>query len=463
MNLPEGFQEKYRTLLGSQSDAFLASFNAEPSKGFRINPAKQRAVLPLVDTSEPVPYVSGGYYGNVAGKSIVHTSGGVYSQEPSAMYVGQTVAPQPGEMVLDLCAAPGGKSTHIASQMANSGLLVANEINSKRAKILSENIERFGLTNVVVTNNAPEQLAEKWPETFDRILVDAPCSGEGIFRKDHEAVQYWHPNYAADCAARQKTIVSQAVKMLKPGGTLIYSTCTFAPEEDEQIIAWILKNYPEFRTLPIQKYPGMQSGQPQWADNNPMLNDTVRLWPHLLKGEGHFIAKLIKQSAQITTAESAKTRKKKRRKSVRQAMLTKAETELLTDFIKQTFQTNPFTFTQIEINDGHVHQRPNIQLDYEGIRILRNGLNLGVFKKNRFEADHALALALTTSEFRQVFEVDEQQYQHYRHGEALAWIKATPQKQSKTFGLLTYQGLGFAIGKLVNQQLKNYYPKGLRD
>jgi NOL1/NOP2/sun family putative RNA methylase len=457
VNLPDAFIEKYQQLLGAQSTAFIASFNRPAGKGFRINPAKLTAVKPLVNTKEPIAYVENGYYGAVSGRDIVHTSGGVYSQEPSAMYVGAVVQANPGEMVLDLCAAPGGKSTHIGSQLAGEGLLVANEINPKRAKILAENIERFGLRNTVVTNNSPEQLAAVWPQKFDKILVDAPCSGEGMFRKDPEATQYWHVAYPAECARRQKDILQSALTMLKPGGTLVYSTCTFSPEEDEQVMAWLLATYPSLTAQTITQFPGMVAANPTWADDNPEIQKAVRLWPHLIRGEGHFIAKFQLQSDSTETITSPKKTPKKQRANTQPS---KPQMAVFNDFVAQTFKQDPFTWGHLTLHGVYLHEVSDADLTLQGVKVLRNGLNLGTFKKNRFEPDHDLAVTLPKSVFKVQHEVAETAYQQYLHGDMLTLPK--PIAEQKVFGLLTHEGLGFALGKFVNQQIKNFYPKGLR-
>ncbi len=221
------------------------------------------------------------------------------------MFVGETVHPVEGDRVLDLSAAPGGKTTHLGSFLNNTGLLVSNEIMPKRAKVLSENVERFGLTNTLVLNETPEVIAKHFPAYFDKVVVDAPCSGEGMFRKDPEAVAYWSLDYPKECADRQRTILAEAVKTIKPGGELVYSTCTFAPEEDEQIIAWLLETYPQFEVVPIDKPAGIVDGHPEWANNDPALAGTARLFPHLMKGEGHFVAKLRLTDALVSEKKSS--------------------------------------------------------------------------------------------------------------------------------------------------------------
>lgn len=443
MNLPEGFITKYQQLLGDQADAFLASFDQPVVNGFRVNPLWPDAKIDL-PTDQPIDYSEWGYLGKVDGNAIDHVAGYVYSQEPSAQFVGTVAAPRANEWVLDLCAAPGGKTTHLASYLGDSGLLVSNEINAGRAKILASNVERFGLTNTIVTNNDPATLAAAWPETFDRILVDAPCSGEGMFRKDPEAIRYWTPDYPATCAARQREILTEAVKMLKPGGTLVYSTCTFSPEEDEQIIAWVKETY-GFAIEPIAKTDGMVDGHPEWANDDPELKNTARLFPHLLVGEGHFVAKLVKPG-ELTEDHPVVPAK---------ATMTKPQS---TDF--QTFVTtslNQSFVGQFMVRKEQLFILPSQVPDLMHVRLVRPGIHLGMFKKNRFEPSHTLATLTVPHLFKQEFDVDDAEYQRYRHGETL--VRELPGKQ---FVRLTKKHKGFAIGHLVNDTIKNLYPKGLR-
>ena len=440
MNLPEGFEEKYRRLLGAEADAFLASFDRPAASGFRVNP------LHHAESDAPsVPWSQWGHYGKVAGTSLAHIAGDVYSQEPSAQFVGTVAAPVPGERVLDLCAAPGGKTTHLGSFMQQQGLLVANEINAGRARVLSSNVERFGLTNTLVTNSDPAHLAARLPEAFDRILVDAPCSGEGMFRKDPDAMAYWTPDYPVSCAERQREILTETVKMLRPGGVLIYSTCTFAPEEDEQMIAWATVNL-GLTVVPITKPDGIANGRPEWANGDPALLATARLWPHQLAGEGHFVAKLQKAGDGVVQVGAV----------VAPAKLNRTQQHDFDEFAKTTFK-QPFT-APLTLNRDTLATLPPQTPALVGIHILRTGLTLGTFKKGRFEPAHALATALAPEAFQSVVEVSEEEFAKYRHGETLS----RPALTKKQTVLLTYQGHGFALGKAVNGTIKNAYPKGLR-
>lgn len=454
VQLPAAFIEKYQKLLGDEAPAFLASFEQPSYSGFRINPLKPGLPTASIDqATEKAPHVKQGYYGKVNGNSLDHVTGWVYSQEPSAMTVGEVAAPQPGEKVLDLCAAPGGKSTHLAAQMQNQGLLVANEIFRKRASILAENMERWGARNVVVTNESPDQLEKHFPQFFDRILIDAPCSGEGMFRKEPAGIEYWNPDYPAECANRQRKILASAMMMLKPGGTLIYSTCTFAPEEDEQMIAWLLKEYPALVLEPIKKIAGMDDGRPEWADGNPELKKACRLFPHHFKGEGHFIAKLVDQRP----SQPEKKKKTKKGQSLdRDFQLNKDEKVLVSDWLDEMV---PTLKTKRMVKFGsQVYAVPEGMNSLGGLTVLRPGLHLGTLKKKRFEPAHALALALQASETTKVVSITEVEWHHYTHGETLPG-----HSEVKGWALLTCQDHSLGWGKVVNGTIKNFYPKGLRN
>ncbi|MFL2028932.1 RsmF rRNA methyltransferase first C-terminal domain-containing protein [Loigolactobacillus zhaoyuanensis] len=445
--LPEGFTEKYQRLLGADAVPFLASFQVEGHKGFRLNPLKPNPQAVSLDLTQPVPTTQWGYYGAVKGRQVDHQAGYVYSQEPSAMLVGAVAAPQPGERVLDLCAAPGGKTTHLASFMQQKGLLVANEIMPKRAKILAENVERFGITNAVITNETPERLAQKFPSFFDRILVDAPCSGEGMFRKDPGAKKYWTPDYPLACAQRQREILTEALKMLRPGGEIIYSTCTFSPEEDEQIIAWLLQQYP-LTVVPITRQAGMSAGRPEWADDNPALAGTLRLFPHLFAGEGHFIAKLQLAADAPTAVVKPQSKKSKR---VAPA-LTKEEQPLWQEFAQATLPSA--AYPHLLVHRDYLFAQPE-PIALKGLKVVRPGLPLGMFKRNRFEPAYALALTLTTA--KQVLDLTTAQYVKYVHGETF-----TLPITGKGWYLLRYQEKSVGFGKLTGTTMKNFFPKGLR-
>lgn len=455
LNLPQSFIDKYRMLLGSEADSFFKSLSNDPQKGFRINSLKRKSeMLKDVDCSHPIPFIKDGYYGSVRGHSLAHQAGYVYSQDISAMYVGQVVNAQPGEVILDLCAAPGGKSTHIAQQLQNQGLLVSNEINHKRASILVENMERFGPKNVIILNEDPVNIAKKLTYQFDKIVVDAPCSGEGMFRKDHQAIQYWNAKYPAECATRQKNILAEAIKMLKPGGELIYSTCTFSPEEDEQIVSWLIENYP-FKLVEIPKYEGMDAGRPDFANNNPELIKAVRLMPHHFKGEGQFIAKL--QLEENTSLEVPN--KKKHRKDKRINQVTTEQFHLW----QQTINSIGSDWMNVNRQDlkvfnNHLYYYHHDWPDIFSMKYMRPGIYLGEFKKKRFEPSYELALTLDPLQTTSTVEVTEEQWERYLHGETLS----VNNNYHRGWVLLTCNGVAFSFGKVVGNTIKNFIPKGIR-
>lgn len=446
---PAGFAEKYQTLLGDEASAFLRALEQPGQKGFRVNPLKAQTQLFNTSTEGRVPWGAWGYFGEVNGHSVDHTSGLIYSQEPSAQLVGEVAHPHPGEKVLDLAAAPGGKTTHLASFMDQTGLLISNEIFYKRAQILSENVERFGLTNTLVTNHTPAELSPQFPQYFDRIILDAPCSGEGMFRKDPAAMQYWHPDYPAECARLQREILTEAVKMLKPGGELIYSTCTFAPEENEQVIAWLLREYADFEIVPIQRPTGVDAGQPAWADDNPALAGTARLFPHHLAGEGHFVARLRRRPASVEA-------KAKKAPKLARTNLTVEQKELWQTF--QQAQLPDYQPAVLVAFGDQLYALPAGTPDLKRLKVLRAGLHLGTFKKKRFEPSFALALALNPEQQTQIYTLNLEEWRAYVHGDVFATTKDLP----NGWYLLVMNGNGMGYGKLVNGQMKNFYPKGLR-
>lgn len=437
MSLPQAFIEKYKKLLKEDYHDFLVSFDQPPVAGFRSNPLKEGQM----SFEHPIADTNWGYYGKVSGKSIEHVTGLVYSQEPAAQMVGQVAHPKPGMKVLDLAAAPGGKTTHLLSYLNNTGLLVSNEINAKRSHVLAENVERFGARNVIVTNESTERLAKVFPSFFDLIVFDGPCSGEGMFRKDPKAIPYWHEDYPKELASLQKTILSDALAMLAPGGQLVYSTCTWSPEENEEVATWLLE-HKELALVPIQASHGMT--------NSHLLPGTVRMYPHLFKGEGQFIAKFK------DLREPVKTAKISLKKVPKKTSLTKEQDNLWQAFCQKhlavTLQGQYQTF------GDHLYLLPEGLPDLSGLRITRNGLHLGTFKKKRFEPSFALGMALKPSEVIQYIEMDIEQFERYVAGHQISLKTTYPNGWYQV--VIKGNGLGFA--KVVGDQLKNAYPKGLR-
>lgn len=432
MRFPTGFEEKYQRLLGKEAASFFSTFDQEPISAFRTNPLKEGRVT----FSNPIPGTKWGYYGKVSGKSPEHVTGLIYSQEPAAQMVAQVAHPHEGMRVLDLAAAPGGKSTHLLSYLNNTGLLVSNEINNKRSKILVENIERFGARNVLVTNESAERLAKVFSSFFDLIVLDAPCSGEGMFRKQPDAMDYWSLDYPAQCATLQREILEDAVKMLANGGELVYSTCTWAPEENEEIVDWLLDEFP-LELVDLPKINGMTPG----ID----YPETARMYPHRFKGEGQFVAKFR------FVGEHKLPKLKPARSN-----LTAGQRSLWQIFQKEHLKVE--LKGDLQTFGDQLYLLPLGLPDLSKIKIARNGLHLGTFKKKRFEPSFALGLALQPSEVKNKLELSQQDFEVYVGGETLQIKESLP---NGWYQLLIHgNGLGFA--KLANQTLKNYFPKGLR-
>ncbi|WP_165005609.1 MULTISPECIES: RsmB/NOP family class I SAM-dependent RNA methyltransferase [unclassified Enterococcus] len=451
--LPQQFIDKYQLLLGEEASEFFSAIEHGISqKGFRWNPLKP-AGLEMVrkyheEKSQPAPYSKEGFLSPVDGKTPLHQAGYVYSQEPSAMLPAAVADPRPGERILDLCAAPGGKTTQLAAQMQGKGLLVSNEIFPKRAKILSENVERWGITNAVVTNQAPVELVPHFNGFFDKIVVDAPCSGEGMFRKDPKAIAEWTEETPLQCQERQKDILQSAMKMIKTNGTLIYSTCTFAPEENEQIISWLVENYPvSIEGIDMAR---VSHGRPEWGSVDG-LEKTVRLWPHKGQGEGHFVAKLVFHGE--TESPSEKKPAKKQRKQQDKTRLTKEQQSIWQAFAAD-FQYE--TSGELRVFHDHLWELPANAPSLSGLKILREGLHLGVFKKNRFEPSYALALAMKNTENIPSLQISEAEWRAYVAGETFQ------AKGNAGWVLLMRDQIPVGFGKQVQGVVKNFFPKGLR-
>lgn len=361
------------------------------------------------------------------------------------MAVGDFADPQPGMRVLDLCAAPGGKTTHLAGRMLGQGILIANEIHPGRAKILSQSVERAGIPNCMVTNETPQRLAERFPEYFDCIVVDAPCSGEGMFRKDEIAIAEWTPEIPIKCAVRQDEILDCAVRMLRPGGRLVYSTCTFAPEENEGSVQRLIDRCPEIEVEEVRGDRHFEPGHPEWiSQGSAALSRTFRLFPHRLNGEGHFVAVLRCQgTGQAKEPAPACALPARKIPGEYQA------------FAAENLAVQYKTFT---LCGDQLWAIPNAMPDGSGLRVLRQGLQLGTLKKGRFEPSHALALALRPADVHRVIDLPAkgQEIVRYLKGETL------PVQASNGWTLVCTDGYALGWGKVSNGELKNHYPKGLR-
>ena len=427
--LPEAFLERVKHQLGEEYEDFLRSLERPRAVALRYNPLKGEApALPFV--REPVPWEPMGFYydpDSRPGLHVYHEAGVYYLQEASAMAPVALLAPQPGEKICDLCSAPGGKTTQIAGRMMGKGFLLCNEYSPKRAKILSRNIERMAVSNALVTNETVDRLAARFPGFFDRVLVDAPCSGEGMFRKEEAAVTDWSQETVEMCARRQAEILDSAAKMVRPGGRLVYSTCTFAPEEDELAVEEFLQAHPEFQPEILDA---------PWFVSVP--NGGHRLWPHKLLGEGHFAAVLKKISGEEGELSPMAGEKlpKEWQTFAKELGITLPPGKAV------SFGTNLFW-------------APEELPDLKKLKVLRPGLELGEVKKGRFEPAHALALWLRDCANAVSFDPDSAEMKAYLHGEVLPC-------SLQGWCLVKAGNFSIGWGKADKTQLKNHYPKGLR-
>lgn len=426
MKLPERFLQRMKERLGEEYPAFLSSYEAPPYKGLRVNSLKvsveeflKISPFPL---GEQIDWEWHGFYidEEKAGAYIEHFAGLYYLQEPSAMCIAEAVEACRKDRVLDLCAAPGGKTTLVASYMEGDGILLANEIDMGRAKILSQNIERMGVTNCAVISASPEKLAAQFPDYFDLILVDAPCSGEGMFKKEVNAVPEWSEENVSRCAARQKDILDCAARMLAKGGRIVYSTCTFAEEEDEWQVDAFLKRHPEFITY---------------------QEENRKLYPHEVKGEGHFSAVLEKTEGERRGAKPYPVK--------RNAQANKAFEAFAKEFFSESLKGEITTLA-----DGRMYLLPRGMPAIDAY-LLRLGVELGEFDGKLFKPTHALAMALGTHAKRKV-RLSREEAETYLHGDTLE------AETENGWCVVCIEEFPLGLAKAVNGTLKNHLPKGLR-
>lgn len=471
--LPQDFLNRMKEMLGDEYAAFLQSYDTPNYQALRLNTWKGKAPQFQALSSfvlQPVPWAKDGFYydGTVhPGKHPYHEAGVYYIQEPSAMapaeYLLDGMASENSmeeERILDLCAAPGGKSTQIAAAMQGKGLLVCNEIHPARAKILSENIERMGIVNAMVLNETPQRLAEVFTGYFTRILVDAPCSGEGMFRKNEEACGEWSLSNVELCADRQDEILDCAANMLMPGGRLVYSTCTFAPAENEGSISRFLDRHPEYVIEEVKKANGMTGGVAAWTkDAAEGIEKTIRLWPHKIHGEGHYLAVLRRMPLSDTDNFGKKVYASN---GVERGIPEKSLFDSgkgcpeFFDFRKEEL-CKSWKGIYLKFGD-QLYLAPEHMPAVKGLKVLRPGLHLGTLKKNRFEPSHALALALKSGETVHQADLSSEgrEIRGYLSGETFAW------EGEKGWYLVTVDGYSIGWGKLTGGVMKNHYPKGLR-
>lgn len=441
MNLPNKFCERMRNILGDEYDEFIKSYDTKINQGVRINTLKSDNT----NISMPsVEWCGCGYYtdkSDLNGNHPYHAAGVFYFQEPSAMSAAEGLPLCENPHILDLCAAPGGKTTQIAARMQNKGLLISNEIVPKRSAILSENVERMGLTNTIVTNESPQKLAEKFPSFFDGIIVDAPCSGEGMFRKEPQAVDEWSEAHTISCGVRQKNILDDAYKMLKCGGYIMYSTCTFSYDENEAVVQYMVEKY-NMEICDIPCLDMLSDG----IGNFPDIEKCRRIFPHNHNGEGHFTALLRK-------TEKTESPLKKSKKNEKKNLNLDSAIKLYRDFEKNTLK--------IQLDGKFVLFGDNLYLlpediNLDGIKVVRCGLHLGEVKKNRFEPAHALSHAFKSDIYISRADVTADHAQKYMHGETLE------NDIKNGWCVVSYDNYVIGWGKASNGVIKNHYPKALR-
>ena len=467
MQLPETFLEQMKLLLGTDYDAWLESYDKKPLAGLRFNTVKtytdewEGMLSPFA--LRRVAWTNNGYYIGEDAKASRHPyyyAGLYYLQEPSAMAPAAVLPVCPGDKVLDLCAAPGGKSTELGARLQGEGLLVSNDISNSRAKALLKNLELFGIPNICVTSETPEKLASVFGPYFDKILVDAPCSGEGMFRKDPDLIKSWLERGPEYYAPIQRQILKSAAAMLKPGGMLLYSTCTFAKLEDEDTIQWILEEEPDLELVPIEPWEGACGG----FDGMPV----IRLFPHKIEGEGHFLALLRKKGTQAPdggkfSGSIGSDNRSGAASGKDSAQVRRLEQE--SDFGQwEAMLTQALDHSRIMVRDGMVYYLPKCFDRSWNLRYLRTGLFLGEWKKNRFEPSQAAAMALPMKEFSQTVSLsaEDDRTIRYLKGET---VFPTPEESfglKKGWVLIGVDGYPLGWAKYTGSNFKNKYYPGWR-
>jgi len=464
-----------RQMLGpDEFEAFVATFAQPPRVGLRVNTLK--ISVPDFISIAPFPLAPAGEWepagfivnGDVRpGRHPYHDAGLYYLQEPSAMVAAATLAPAAGELILDLAAAPGGKSTHLASLMAGTasnstasalrrgldseGLLVANDTHAGRARLLAENLARWGAINVLITQGTVESVATAFGAAFDRVLIDAPCSGEGMFRRQ-EGIE-WSESIVAACARRQRSIIDAAPQLVRPGGRLLYSTCTFAAEENEQVIADFLAGHSDFNLLSPGRFAGFEPGHPEWAAGLPAITaklpHAIRLWPHHFPGEGHFLALMQRHGSEVTPPH---------RNGFTPRPLTGDEARLWGEFAAATLAID-LPLARIFAHGDRLFLLPKMTLSIERIHTIRFGLLLGDLKPGRFHPAHDLALAMRAEDAASAIDwaARDPRLSAYMDGREVPLSG-----MSDGWALVTVDGFGLGWGKVVAGRLKNHYPHRLR-
>ena len=451
---PPEFRARIAELLGPETDGFLEALGA-PDVGLRVNTLRIsaqgfREASPF--ELEPLPYPDAGFRvlaGPRPGRHPFHDAGLYYLQDPGAMVVGAVVDARPGERVLDLAAAPGGKATQLAAGMRGRGLLVANDVSPARARELANNLERCGVRNAVVLAESAERLRDRFGASFDRVLLDAPCSGESMFHKSEAARADWSPAAVQGCARRQEDLASTAADLVRPGGLLVYSTCTFAPEENEGVVAAFLRARPDFALAELPAVPGAEPGRADWLPDGAApadLGRTMRLWPHRVPGAGHFVAGFRRVDGTDGEAPPEWV-----------PLASPQSAELYEAFRRDALEEGAAASRLLEWG-SELYRLPELAPDLRGLRVIRPGWWLGTPARGRFEPSHALALGLAGSDALRTLELGPESaaVESYLRGETLAsaggagWV------------LVTVAGHALGWGKRVGATVKNHFPKGLR-
>lgn len=442
IELPSDFKKEMKKLFGSDYESFIQSYNGPYRRAISINrlktaPKELESLLPFAVS--PSPFYDDGRIFDTAeqgvGNLALHHAGAFYVQEPSASAAVTVLDPQPGEKILDVCAAPGGKSSQIASRLNGTGLLWSNEAIKSRSRILLSNLERMGVPNVVVSSVYPDVLAERLSGYFDRVLVDAPCSGEGMFRKHPEAINEWSAEHVHACAVRQLSVLNSASRCVRGGGVLVYSTCTFSAEENEGVITEFLKQNPDFEIEDIHCGFGRKTG----------IEGAIRITP-LEGGEGHFVVRMRKTSDDSPAVGEYPYQKPKGKEALRQAE------NLLDDiFVSKTEK-------RIEIRNDNIFILPDVLPDISRLGVLRAGVLAGEIKKNRAEPYHALFMQSKTEDLRRICNLscNDERLVCFLHGEEIDC------DGNNGYTAVAVENIVTGFGKCVGSRLKNKYPKGLR-
>ena len=455
--LPKAFVARMRELLGPEAPAFLDSYGRPAQRAVRANPLKlDPADLPglLGIDPDPVPWCPEAFFlpqGVRVGDTLAHAAGLCYVQEPSALAVGAALDVRPGQRVLDLAAAPGGKTTLAAGRLGDRGVVVANEVQRGRVQALADNLDRWGSARTMLAAETVARLAERLPGAFNRVLLDAPCSGEGLFRRNPAAAAQWRPGHVRGSAERQRALLADAAALVRPGGVLVYSTCTFAPEENEQQVAGFLAAHPDWELLELPAHQGFTPGRPDWsADGLPELARTVRLWPHHLRGEGHFIAKLARPGSggRLPTGPSPTGPLPAGPGAGRQAVV-----DAWRGFAADALEEEPAGVTVV---GERAYLVPDPEVAGAGVRLVRPGLLAGRVRPGRFEPAHALAMAVGVATARRGRRLDD--------AEAAAWVRGEALGHQGPDGWMVvgWNGWPLGWGRAAGGSLKNHYPKGLR-